>query len=301
MKVWIDGGVVEGNEARIPVVDHGLLYGDGIFEGLRVRAGRLVCLDRHIERLAVSARAVGLDLPGGLEAMRAIILETARAFLDDDASRVSDASDRTREAYVRLIVTRGDGTLGVDPTLCPAPRVLCLADSVALYSPETLAGGVDLLTSSLRRPASDVLDPRVKSLNYLNNALAKREARLRGADEALVLNGAGAVAEAAVANVFYARGDLLRTPPVTDGALDGVTRAVLLEVARELGLDARAETLGRVDLLGADEVFLCGTGAGIVAVRSLDGALMPEPRPGPITEKLSAAYLERVLRDGVEV
>lgn len=295
MKVWIDGRVVDGGEARIPVTDHGLLYGDGIFEGLRVRAGRLVCLDRHLERLAVSARAVGLDLPGGLETLRAITLETARAFLGDAAS------GGTREAYVRLIVTRGDGTLGVDPTSCPTPRVLCLADSVALYPPEKLADGVDLLTSSLRRPASDVLDPRVKSLNYLNNALAKREARLRGADEALVLNSAGAVAEAAVANVFCARAGRLRTPPVTDGALDGITRAVLLEVAHELGLDARAETLGRVDLLGADEVFLCGTGAGIVPVRSLDGVLMPEPRPGPLTDKLAGAYLERVVRDGVEV
>jgi len=281
MKVWIDGKIVEGNEARVPVTDHGLLYGDGIFEGIRVYAGRVFRLDLHLARLGTSARFLGLELPGGIEAMREIVRVTARAFGSD-------------ESYVRLVVTRGEGALGLDPSSCPRPRVLCLVDSMGLFPVEKLERGLELATASLRRPPADVLDPGVKSLNYLNNVLAKLDAKRAGADDALILNLAGAVAEASAANVFAAKDGELATPPPSDGALSGITRRSVLELAAGLGISARERTLGRVDLLGADEVFLTGTGARILPVRSLDGRPIGKRTPGPLTERLSAAFAQLV-------
>jgi branched-chain amino acid aminotransferase len=277
MKVWIDGRIVDGADARVPVTDHGFLYGDGVFEGIRIYARRVFRLEQHLARLAVSARAIGLEIPGGLDAAREILLATARAFGAD-------------EAYVRFVVSRGEGALGVDPTTCPRPRIVCIVDHIRIYPAEVLARGIDLVTSSWRRPPPDVLDPRVKSLNYLNNALAKLEARRRGADEALLLNAAGLVAEASVANVFAARGGALATPPPTDGALEGITRGAVLELAARAGIPAAERSLGRYDLLGADEVFLTGTGARIVPVRSLDGETIGKGEPGPLTGRLLAAF-----------
>lgn len=258
MKVWLDGRIVEGNEAKIPVTDHGLLYGDGIFEGIRAIGRRVFRLDDHLRRLQTAARAIGLELPASLRDIEAIVLDTLRAFGHDDA-------------YIRLIVTRGEGELGVDPTTCPTPRIICLVKDIKIYPVEKLAQGVDMVTVSVRRPPADALDPRVKSLNYLNNVLAKREARLRGADEGLILNLNGLVAEASVANVFAVRNGILMTPPATDGALGGITRDSVLECARAAGIDAREMSLGRFDLFQADEVFLTGTAARIVPVGSLDG------------------------------
>lgn len=286
MKVWIDGAVVDGSEARIPVTDHGFLYGDGVFEGIRVRGRRLFRLDRHLRRLATGARAIGLEIPGGPEAVREIILTTLLAFGRDDA-------------YVRLIVSRGEGPLGVDPTLCRKPRIVCIADTIRLYPEEKLAAGIALATVSWRRPAPDVLDPRVKSLNYLNNALAKQEARRGGADEALLLNARGVVAEASVANVFALYGQRLVTPPASDGALEGITRGALLDLAPELGLLAEERSLGRFDLLAADEVVLTGSGAGVVPVASLDGSPIGSGRAGPWASRLRASLEERVRGEGV--
>lgn len=290
---WIDGRVVPATEARVPVTDHGLLYGDGVFEGLRMFGRRLFRLDDHLERFAAAARAIALELPGGIAAIRDVVLETARAHGGP-------------EAYLRLLATRGEGALGVDPTTCPAPRIVCLADRVALYPEEKRRAGIDLVTSSLRRPPPDVLDPRVKSLNYLNNALAKLEARQRGADEALLLNAAGAIAEASVANVFAFREGELRTPPATDGALEGITRRTILELAGPLGIPARERTLGRFDLFAAEEVFLTGTGAGLVPVRTLDARPIGPvashvPAQRPIYEKLRAAYSEATVSLGVPI
>ncbi|MFQ5417309.1 MAG: aminotransferase class IV, partial [Myxococcota bacterium] len=225
MKVWIDGQIVDGAAARIPVTDHGLLYGDGVFEGIRVHAGRVFRLDDHMLRFEASAKAIALELPGGLATAREVVMETVRAHGEPDA-------------YVRLIATRGEGALGVDPTTCPAPRLVCIVDRVRIYPPEKLAAGVDLITSSVRRPPADVLDPRVKSLNYLNNVLAKLEARQRGADEALMLNAAGMIAEASVANLFVVRDGALLTPPATDGALEGINRRTVLEIAATHGSPA---------------------------------------------------------------
>jgi branched-chain amino acid aminotransferase len=279
MKVWIDGNVVDGSEARISVLDHGLLYGDGVFEGMRVYGRRVFRLDAHLKRFSTAAKFLSLELAGGTAAVRKIVLETARAFGAD-------------EAYVRLIATRGDGPLGIDPTQCPEPRVICIVDRIAVYPEQKRSAGIDLLTSSWRRPPADVLDPRVKSLNYLNNVLAKLEAKQRGGDEALLLNAAGAIAETSVANVFAVReGDLL-TPPASDGALEGITRATVLELAASLGIPARAQSLGRFDLFAAAEVFLTGSGAGLVPVRSLDGRPIGAGGPGPVYEKIWSAFLE---------
>ena len=225
MKVWIDGAIVEASEARVPVLDHGLLYGDGIFEGIRAYARGVFRLDDHLARLATSAKAIGLVLPLPVAAIRDVVLGTLRALGRDDA-------------YVRLVVTRGVGALGVDPTTCPTPHLFCVAAEAQIYPPEKLARGLELVTVSWRRPALDAVDPRVKSLNYLNNALAKLEARRQGMDEALILNTGGTIAEASVANVFVLRGRALATPPPTDGALDGVTRRSVLELAPGLGLAA---------------------------------------------------------------
>jgi branched-chain amino acid aminotransferase len=270
---------VDAAEARIPVFDHGLLYGDGVFEGIRIYGGRVFRLDDHLARFAAGAKALGLAPPGGLARVRKVVLETA-------------AAHGAPEAYVRLVLTRGDGPLGLDPTNCPEPRLFCIAARIAIYPAPKLRAGIDLGTSSLRRPPADALDPRVKSLNYLNNALAKLEARQRGFDEALLLNAQGLVAEASVANVFAVRRGELLTPPPSDGALEGLTRRTVLELAEPLDLPAREASLGRFDLFAADEVFLTGSGAGLVPVRSLDGRAIGSGRAGAVFARLRAAFLE---------
>ncbi|MBW2542599.1 MAG: branched-chain-amino-acid transaminase [Deltaproteobacteria bacterium] len=279
MKVWIDGRVVDGSEARVSVSDHGLLYGDGVFEGIRIYGRRVFRLEDHLRRFAASARSIALELPGGIEAVREIVLETARAFGAD-------------EAYVRLIATRGEGGLDIDATRCPTPRLICIVDRIAIYPEEKRLAGVDLLTSSWRRPPADVLDPRVKSLNYLNNVMATLEAKQRGGDEALMLNAAGSIAETAVTNIFAVRdGDLL-TPPATDGALEGITRATVLEIAASLEIPTRVQSIGRFDLFDAEEAFLTGSGAALVPVRSLDGRAIGGGGPRPVYEQIRSVFLE---------
>lgn len=277
MKVWIDDEIVDGAAARIPVTDHGLLYGDGIFEGIRVYGRKVFRLGDHLRRFEAASKAIGLELPGGIEKVEKIVLDTARAYDQD-------------EAYLRLVATRGSGELGVDPTLCGPPTLFCIIDEIRLYDAEKLERGIEMVTVSVRRPAADALDPRVKSLNYLNSVLAKREAKLRGADEALILNANGHIAEAAVANVFTVRNDVLTTPPVTDGALEGITRASVLEIAGSLRIQNREATLGRFDLFAADEVFLTGTGARIVPVGTFDGAKVGHDGAGPVTQRISEAF-----------
>ena len=283
MKVWIDGSIVDGADAKISVFDHGFLYGDGVFEGMRAYSGRLFRLDDHMRRLATSARALDLAIPGGIDHVRDVVLRTV-------------AATGSPDAYIRLLVTRGVGPLGVDPTTCADPKLICIVDTVELFPPEKAARGVDLVTGSLRRPPADVLDPRVKSLNYLNNVLSKGEAKRRGADDTLLLNQQGAVAEATGANIFVVRDGAVATPPATDGALEGITRRTILELCTQLGIEARERTLGRIDLFGADEAFLTGSGARVVPVRSLDGQAIggtgaggPET-PGPVTRRLTEAF-----------
>lgn len=288
MKVWIDGNIVDGKDAKLSVTDHGFLYGDGIFEGMRAYNGRLFRLDDHMRRLQVSARAMALEIPGGIEHARDVVLQTV-------------ASTGSPDAYVRLLVTRGEGPLGVDPTTCPQPKLICIVDTVELFPPERAALGVELVTASLRRPGADVLDPRVKSLNYLNNVLCKGEAKRHGADDALVLNQHGNVAEGTSANVFAVCAGTVTTPPVTDGALDGITRRTILELCDGLGIAARERTMGRIDFFGAEEAFLSGSGARIVPIRSLDGQPIGEATPGPVTKRLTEAFFELARSTGVPI
>lgn len=283
--VSIDGEIVADAEAKVSVLDHGLLYGDGLFEGIRVRAGRVFRIEQHLRRLQLGARFLGLALPFEAERMASLVTDAVRAF-------------GRKEAYVRLLVTRGEGPLGVDPTTCKKPTVICIAAEIALYSAEQRARGLSMLTSSYRRPNPDAQEVAVKTLNYLGSALAKQEARQRGADEALLLNQSGRVAEASVANVFVVHGGTLSTPPAIDGCLEGINRGAVLEIASSLGFSVAERSLGRRDLLAADEVFLTGSGAGVVGVSSLDGRAIGRGQTGEVTLELERRHRELAETEG---
>lgn len=257
MKVWYQGVIGDARECRVSILDHGLLYGDGVFEGIRITAGRIFRLSDHLARLERSARAIGLGLPYSAEDLAAIVIATARAHGEG-------------EAYVRIVVTRGVGELGVDPASCTEPGFFCIVATLRMFPPEARARGLRLMTAAMRRPRLDMLDPQVKSLNYLNNVLAKRDARLKGFDDAMLLNDAGRIAEASGANVFAVIDETLVTPPATEGALPGITRDTVLRCARDRGIGVDLRPLTRYDLLNCSEIFLAGSGAGLVAVASLD-------------------------------
>lgn len=272
MHFWIDGAWLDADAARIPVLDHGLLYGDGVFEGIRSHAGRLFRLERHLDRLARSATALRLqpnhpreEIEGACRAM----------------------AERLGDGYLRLIVTRGDGDLGVDPRSCPHARTILIGGAIAVTDVASQAHGARVITSSVRRPGPAAGEARIKSLNYLPSVLARLEARAAGADEALLLNDAGRVAEASAENVLCVHGDEVSTPPASEGALAGITRDALLELAARDGLTVRERPLALFDLRTADEVFLSGTGAGVVPVREIDG--WPLTAPGPVTQRLREA------------
>lgn len=280
MKVFIDGNIVEGDQAKVSVFDHGLLYGDGVFEGIRAWDGRVFRLDDHLQRLTYGAKALHLPLPMGIDGLRDIVQRTV------DAAAIP-------EAYIRLVVTRGVGALGIDIDSCAEPHVFCIVDSLKIFPKEKQLAGISLRTSSYRRPESDVLDPRVKSLNYINNILARVEAKRSGADEALLLNRQGHIAEASVANVFVVQEGALRTPPTSDGALDGMTRRTVIELAHELGIIVQEASLTRMDLFRATDAFVTGTGAGLVRVSHLDGELIGNKSPSSVVLQLLDAYVAR--------
>jgi branched-chain amino acid aminotransferase len=284
---WVEGQIVSANEARVPILDHGFLFGDGVFEGIRITPAGIFRFEDHMKRLSTAARAVGIEIDGGIEQVREVARETTRAW-------------GAREGYMRLIVTRGIGALGLDPASCERSAIVCIAAGTVELPPEKWAAGVDLITSSLRRPAGDVLDPRVKSLNYLNNILAKREANLSGADDALVLNAQGLIAEATAANIFVLAGNCLDTPPVSDGALEGITRRTVLEIASELGFECRERSLGRFDIFGADAAFYTGTRAGLVPIGSLDGSPIDQ-HARPRMQEIGAAFEKRLVELSVSV
>ncbi len=278
MKVWMEGRIVDGEDARLSVRDHGLLYGDGVFEGIRIYNGRAFRLADHLKRLGFSAAYIGLELPFSLERIGGIVEETADAF-------------GKREAYVRLLVTRGVGDFGVDPFSCEGPQLVCMVGDIALYDPKSMQAGIDMVTTSVRKPPPDVLNPEVKSLNYLNSVMAKREARLRGAHEGLVLNMQGRVAEATVANVFAWIDGALVTPPTIDGALPGITRSTVIRLAGELGIETQIRSIGHAELMRADEVFLSGSGARLVPVGRLDTVTIGAGSR-PMLERIEDAFRE---------
>ena len=275
MIAYVDGKWTPAEEARISVLDHGLLYGDGVFEGIRVYGGVPFLLDEHLDRLAASARAIVLELPAERAEMAALCREAAqRAGLDD--------------GYLRLVVTRGAGALGVSPHTCARASLIVIAAPLTLYPPERYRDGVRLITSSLRRSASDALPPQIKSLNYLTSVLASIEARRQGADEAVLLNAQGLIAECTADNLFLVSGGRVLTPAVASGALAGITRALVSRLLNEQGIECVESPLTPADAWTADELFLTGTGAEIVPVCEIDGRPLPLARP--VTERVRAAF-----------
>jgi len=277
MKIYIDGKYYDQKNAKISVFDHGLLYGDGIFEGIRAYNGRVFKLAEHVERLFCSAKAILLKMPLTPEQITRAVVETCR-------------TNKIRDGYIRLVVTRGAGTLGLNPYKCVNPSVIIIADKIQLYAEEVYQHGLELVTVATTRNLHSALNPAIKSLNYLNNILAKIEAINAGCEEAIMLNGEGYVAECTADNIFIAKGGQLQTPPLSAGALHGITRGLVMELARQNGLAVSEPNLTRYDLFTADECFLTGTGAEIIAVVKIDGRVIGRGQPGPVTGKLVAQY-----------
>ena len=284
LQVWIDGKLYDKADARISVYDHGLLYGDGIFEGIRVYAGRIFECEAHLRRLFDSAKAVRLKIPATAEQLRAAIEQTVKA-------------NGFTDCYVRLVVTRGAGTLGIDPAKCQAPSIIIIADIIQVHSKDAYEKGIAVITSSIIRTHPNALSPRVKSLNYLNNILARIEANDAGAAEAIMLNQEGDVAEATVQNVFIARDGRLRTPPITAGILEGVTRDVMIKLCARNNIPCEQSRIQRHDLYTADEMFLTGTGGEVMPVTKIDNRTIGTGAVGPITKLLKDAF-HRHVREG---
>lgn len=278
---WLDGEVVPLAQARISVMDHGLLYGDGVFEGVRFYAGRPLLLAEHLRRLRDSAGAIALALPWTATELESVIGEVIVAYGQP-------------EGYIRLVVTRGAGALGINPASCSRPELIVIADSLQMISERARTQGVSTIIASTRRLPPDGLDPRIKTLNYLNHILARIEANRAGAEEALMLNRQGRVAEGTADNVFVVRDGELRTPPVIDGALEGITRDLVMQLGREAGLIVREMSLAPYDLYTADECFLSGTGAELIPVREIDGRAV-KACPGPVYGRLSLAFRDYIV------
>lgn len=273
MKIYLNGRMVPEKSARISVFDHGLLYGDGVFEGIRAYHGRVFMLDAHIDRLFDSAKAIALVPPMSRAAMAAAVVKTCKA-------------NRVKDGYIRLVVTRGVGTLGLNPYTCKNPQVFIIAGSIQLYPKELYENGMSVNTVGTLRNHAEALNPRIKSLNYLNNIMAKIEAINTGVQECILLNPQGYVAEASGDNIFALRGDTLVTPPTWCGALRGITRDVVISLGRQEGLTVKEDVLTRYDLYTADEVFLTGTAAEIIGVSTIDRRPIGDGKPGPVTRRL---------------
>ena len=279
MKIYIDGEFYEKENAKISVFDHGLLYGDGVFEGIRFYQGRVFRLDEHIERLYDSAKAICLEVGMEKQALSEALLETIR-------------QNELQDGYVRLVVTRGPGDLGLNPANCPRATVFIIASKITLYSPDKYENGLHVVTCSTRRVPHGALSPMVKSLNYLNNIMAKLEAQQAGAGEGLMLNEQGYVAECTGDNVFVVRRGEIFTPPISSGALAGVTRAVVFEMADEMGIRISEPQMTRYDIYTGDECFLTGTAAEVIPVVRLDNRAIGDGHPGPVTRRLIERFHE---------
>jgi branched-chain amino acid aminotransferase len=277
MKIYLDGEFHGKEEAKISVFDHGLLYGDGVFEGIRFYHDRAFRLTEHIDRLYDSARAICLTIPMPKTAMIEAVLETIR-------------QNELHDGYVRLVVTRGSGDLGLNPALCSRATVIIIASKITLYPEEMYRNGLRLVTCSTRRIPHGALSPMVKSLNYLNNVLAKIEAQQAGAGEGLMLNEQGFVAECTGDNIFTVKKGEIFTPPISSGALAGITREVAFEMATEFGIRISEPDMTRYDIFTADECFLTGTAAEVIPVVTLDSRVIGDGAPGPITRRLMERF-----------
>ena len=279
MKVYLNGKFVEKEEAKISVYDHGLLYGDGVFEGIRVYDGVIFKLKEHIDRLYDSAKSILLEIPLSKEEMEEVVVETVRV-------------NKLRDAYIRLVVTRGIGDLGLDPQKCSNPSIFCIAEPM---SPLLGESGIRVITSSIRRLPVDVLNPAVKSLNYLNSILAKIQANYAGVDEAFLLDTEGYVVEGTGDNIFLVKKGVIKTPPVSSSILRGITRDTVIDIARDLGYEVVEDRVTLHELYVADEVFITGTAAELVPVVEIDGRVINEGKIGEVTKRLKREF-DRVKR-----
>lgn len=285
--IFLNGEFVTKENAVVSVYDHGFLYGDGVFEGIRAYNGNVFRLKEHLVRLYESAKSILLDIPYSFEEMTDIVTETLRR-------------NELKSGYIRLVVSRGKGNLGLDPRNCTKPSVVCIAEELALFPRELYETGVEIITASSRRSRSDVLSPKTKSLNYLNNILVKIEANLAGVPEALMLNDQGYVAEGSGDNIFIVKGEQLITPPGYVGALEGITRNAIMDVANQKGYKVKEDVFTRHDVYVADEVFLTGTAAEVIAVIKVDGRVIGNGKPGPITNNILAGFQEIVELEGTK-
>jgi branched-chain amino acid aminotransferase len=286
--IYLDGQIVPESQAKISVFDHGVLYGDGVFEGIRFYNGRVFRLEQHIRRLYDCARAILLNVTLTPEEMIKVTCDTVRA-------------NGLRDGYIRLVITRGVGPMGLSPYKCPKPSVFIIAASIQLYPEKAYETGLTMATVATRRPSHDILSPQVKSLNYLNNVMAKVEAIQAGAEDGLMLNDVGLVAECTGDNLFIVRDGTISTPPLTAGALDGITRGAVFDIAKELSIPIRERDLSRHDVFTADECFLTGTAAEVIAAVKLDQRIIGTGKPGAITQRIVARFRELTQTTGTPV
>ena len=288
MTIYLDGEYVKLADAKISVFDHGLLYGDGIFEGIRVYNGRIFKLEEHIRRFFEGAKAILLDLPLTFDEIVKMIPETCRR-------------NQIHDGYIRLVATRGVGDLGINPTKCKKSTIFCIADTISVYPEEMYKSGIAVITAQQRRNNSTILDTQIKSLNYLNNILARIEANHAGAQEAIMLAQNGVVAECTVANIFIVKDGIIYTPPIYCGALGGITRHTVIDLAREAGYELQEKEFTLFNVYNADECFLTGTGAECIAVTSADRRVIGTGVAGPVTERILALYRDYVRSNGTEI
>ncbi len=285
LTIYLNGEYVKEEAAKVSVFDHGLLYGDGIFEGIRAYHNRVFKLDQHIDRLYENAHSIMLNLWLTKEEMKEVVLETLR-------------KNGLRDAYIRLVVTRGYGDLGLDPAKCPKATIFCIAAKIQLYPQELYDTGLVVNTVATRRNSNEATNPRFKSLNYLNNIMAKMESKLTGTIEAIMLNNEGHVAEATGDNIFIIKNGVLITPPTYAGVLEGVTRNAVMEIARQRGMEVKETLFSRHDVYSADECFLTGTAAEVISVIKVDGRVVGSGKPGKITKELNTEFRELTKHDG---
>ncbi|WP_066365232.1 branched-chain-amino-acid transaminase [Neobacillus fumarioli] len=284
--IFLGGEFVKKEDAVVSVFDHGFLYGDGVFEGIRVYSGNIFRLDAHLKRLFESAQSIMLQIPYSKEEMTQLIIDTVR-------------KNELESAYIRVVVSRGKGNLGLDPSSCSQPNVIIIAEELTMYPKEFYEQGIKVASVASRRNRPDVLSPQIKSLNYLNNILVKLEANQAGVQEALMLNDQGYVTEGSADNIFIVKNGVIYTPPVYLGALEGITRNAILDIARAKGYEVRELPFGRHDVYVADEVFLTGTAVEVIAVINVDGRQISNGKPGEITKDLLEEFRKIVTTDGV--
>lgn len=287
-KIYLDGEIVPENQAKVSVFDHGFLYGDGIFEGIRAYNGRVFMLEEHIKRLFQSAKTIMLNIPLNKEEMAEAVLETIRA-------------NDLKDAYIRVVVSRGKGDLGLDPRKCPESTVVIIASEIQLYPEELYETGLKLVTVPTRRNGPEMVNPQIKSLNYLNNIMARIEANMQNAPEAIILNSAGYVAECTGDNIFIIADEKIYTPPKYAGILKGTKRKIVLEIAAEMGLEVKEELFTRHDIFNADECFLSGTAAEVIPVVEVDSRIIGTGDVGPKTKALIAKFRKKANSSGREI